>query len=338
MLSTGTYTGSGNRNIDFRGKAITVTSESGRDATIIDCQNLGSGFIFQNGEGSASVLSGLTIMNGSGVYGGGIRCGSGASPTIMNNILVDNVASYGGGAIVSSAGSPRIMNNIFTGNSAYVGGAIHSWCGWDTLTDNIFCGNTADLDGGAVFFECDDVNTSPLIAFNEFYGNSAGDHGGGILCYISAPVIESNTVIENSAPDGSGIYVHPSGVIEKTIVAFNHLGKGVACSNTTIICCDIFGNEGGDAICGNDGGGNFHLDPLFCAPGSNNLTLAANSPCLPAYNTCNELVGAHGVGCSAILPVPTLSQWGIIILSITLLSFGGMAIRILRRRNADYIG
>ena len=44
IVSSGTYTGTGNRDIDFAGKAITVQSTSPTDpcvvaATVIDCQN-----------------------------------------------------------------------------------------------------------------------------------------------------------------------------------------------------------------------------------------------------------------------------------------------------------
>lgn len=38
MVADGVYTGDGNRNIDFKGKAITVMSENGPENCIIDCQ------------------------------------------------------------------------------------------------------------------------------------------------------------------------------------------------------------------------------------------------------------------------------------------------------------
>ena len=58
VVSDGTYTGAGNVNLDFLGKAITVKSENGAVATIIDCQNTANtrGFIFQTGETAASIL------------------------------------------------------------------------------------------------------------------------------------------------------------------------------------------------------------------------------------------------------------------------------------------
>ncbi|MCK4412604.1 MAG: hypothetical protein KAY32_03575, partial [Candidatus Eisenbacteria sp.] len=50
-LTDGTYSGPGNRDIDFLGKAITVRSLSGIAAScVVDCQALGRGFHFHYGE------------------------------------------------------------------------------------------------------------------------------------------------------------------------------------------------------------------------------------------------------------------------------------------------
>ena len=62
MVSDGTYTGDGNRDIDFLGKAITLRSENGPENCIINCQGSSSnphrGFTFHSGEGPNSVLAG----------------------------------------------------------------------------------------------------------------------------------------------------------------------------------------------------------------------------------------------------------------------------------------
>jgi hypothetical protein len=47
LLANGTFSGSGNRNIRYRGKAVVVRSESGNPALcIVDCAGLSRGFIF----------------------------------------------------------------------------------------------------------------------------------------------------------------------------------------------------------------------------------------------------------------------------------------------------
>ena len=59
LVANGTYTGPGNRNINFVGKAITVKSANGPETCIIDVKGDGRGVYFHNGEGENSVLSGF---------------------------------------------------------------------------------------------------------------------------------------------------------------------------------------------------------------------------------------------------------------------------------------
>ena len=63
-LTDGTFTGDGNRDVYFDGKAITVRSQSGNpEACIIDCQGSEAdphrGFHFTQGETSGSALRAL---------------------------------------------------------------------------------------------------------------------------------------------------------------------------------------------------------------------------------------------------------------------------------------
>ena len=92
VVCPGTYTGEGNYNINFGGKAITVRSTNPQDptvvaATIIDCEHLGRGFNFDNSEGPDSIINGFTIINAEDPFpmepGGAIRC-DGSSPTVAN--------------------------------------------------------------------------------------------------------------------------------------------------------------------------------------------------------------------------------------------------------------
>ena len=85
LVADGVYKGFGNRNLDFKGKAIVVRSERGPGYTIIDCEYEARGFYFHSWEKRRSVVSGFTITRGYGKYqgGGGIYC-YGSSPTINN--------------------------------------------------------------------------------------------------------------------------------------------------------------------------------------------------------------------------------------------------------------
>src|SRR5262245_49326137 len=68
LVAPGTYTGDGNRNIDFRGKDIVVRSSGGAAVTTLDVQsgpgNPHRGFFIGSNETSAAVLDGFTIVNG----------------------------------------------------------------------------------------------------------------------------------------------------------------------------------------------------------------------------------------------------------------------------------
>ncbi len=78
-----TYTGAGNVDLDFKGKAITVRAIEPRNfdtvtTTVINCQgssaNKHRAFNFHTGEDANSVVKGLTIINGYQTSGGAILC------------------------------------------------------------------------------------------------------------------------------------------------------------------------------------------------------------------------------------------------------------------------
>jgi hypothetical protein len=124
IVEDGRYTGFGNKDLDFGGRAITLRSTNGPDLTIIDCENNGRGFYFRTGEGFDSVVDGFTITNGNGYRGGGIRC-YGAGPTINNCIFSNNYGSEYGGGI--GGGNPTISNCIFKYNRTRDWGGRKRW-------------------------------------------------------------------------------------------------------------------------------------------------------------------------------------------------------------------
>ncbi len=101
VVCDGTYTGDGNRDLDFGGKLITVRSENGPDNCIIDCGGWHHrGFYFHSGETAASLVDGFTIQNGyapeegaCGTVGGGILCTYSSNPTIRRCTIRWNTAS-----------------------------------------------------------------------------------------------------------------------------------------------------------------------------------------------------------------------------------------------------
>ncbi len=148
-----TYTGAGNVDLDFKGKAITVRAIEPRDAntvtkTVIDCQgsstNRHRAFYFHTGEGADSILKGLTIINGYQTSGGSIYCQD-SSPTIQNCTIFNNTATIYGGGIYCYSSDAKISNCTLSANTALSrGGAIY--CGYYsdvTIDDSILWNNTA---------------------------------------------------------------------------------------------------------------------------------------------------------------------------------------------------
>ncbi|MFC1714461.1 right-handed parallel beta-helix repeat-containing protein [Candidatus Poribacteria bacterium] len=251
LIPDGIYTGTGNVNINFHGKAITVRSENGAENCIIDCENVDGtrGFYFGNGEGPDSVLDGFTVRNGNARVGGGIYCGN-SSPTIKNSILTNNSSS----GIYCGASSPTIENNIITdssGSGIYCGNSSSSLIINNTLTNNsssgIYCGassptirgntliNNSSRYGGGINCEGD---SSPIIKENVITGNSSSHWGGGINCggyssTESSPTITSNTIMGNSSGLGGGICCyHSSPIIASNKLIANEAsnGGGISCS------------------------------------------------------------------------------------------------------------
>jgi len=119
LVADGTYTGPGNRDIDFNGRAITVRSENGPTNCIIDCNGtLGEphrAFIFYSGEGNDSVLRGFTITGGHPGYlefGAGVRCFY-SNPMVANCVFRDNTNS-----VIAFEGttSAEVVNCTFHNN------------------------------------------------------------------------------------------------------------------------------------------------------------------------------------------------------------------------------
>jgi len=259
MVADDTYTGTGNRDIDFKRKAITVRSENGPENCIIDCENSGRGFYIHDNESENSILQGFTIKNGSENLGGAIWCHN-AFPIINNNILIQNSATTGG-AIRLDISDAGIIGNTFIENEATQdGGGIFIDHGSDgtVVKDNIFSQNQAGANGGGI---CCSHDADPIISSNTIEDNSA-DTGGGIYCYYNAdPTISNNTIHSNEAQHGGGIHCENSSypIIVKNVISENLAnisGGGIRCqgqnASPTIMSCTIIENvanvQGGAGI------------------------------------------------------------------------------------------
>jgi len=195
LVAPGTYTGPLNRDLDFGGTNIVLRGTGGPDSTIIDCEGQGRGFWFHNGEDSSSVVESLTIANGYGDYGGGIRCGN-SSPTVRDVVFSANSATSSGGGYYSAAWFGEepthcfssLSGVTFTGNTAgsYGGGVSCTAGGWGSsstlaLSDATFSGNVAPHGGGASCIPGFYGVAQIALADVTFSGNE-GEYGGAIYC------------------------------------------------------------------------------------------------------------------------------------------------------------
>ena len=274
LILAGTYTGDGNRDLDFKGKAITVRSAEPNDPSlvIIDCNATEDdphrGFDFHSYETPGSALEGLTVTGGYHDQGGGIYCSDCARPTITNCTFRENRASIGGGMYVES--SPTLINCTFSDNSADGGGGLYnngdaSDCN-PVLIDCTFSGNTATYNGGAVYNL--GRRAKPTLTGCEFIGNRVSEGGGGAIRnnISGSPTLNNCLFAGNSAATFGGVIRNSnSGNTKLTNCTFsaNSASNGAAFAATPddgdsqspcvlqVVNC-IF-RDGGDEIYNGDG-------------------------------------------------------------------------------------
>ena len=165
LVADGNYIGPGNKDLDFKGKAITVQSENGPKSCVIDLQGNGRGFYFHGGETKFSVLSGFTITNGRADYGGGIRCSS--EPTITNCRIVGNRAERSGGGIFCAVRSCTVTNCMIINNTAILGGGIYISHARIQITNCTITGNRATSQGGGVYVNDSAANITNSILWGD---------------------------------------------------------------------------------------------------------------------------------------------------------------------------
>jgi hypothetical protein len=300
LLTDGIFTGEGNRDLNYWGRAITICSESGDpESCVIDCQgddaspHRGCRFCF--GEGPGSRLQAVTIRNGyahdygSG-RGGALEICSGSSPTISNCVFADNQATWGGAISCLDHCSPDIIACIFSRNFArYSAGAID-------LVDQCL----------------------PVISYCTFWANQTPGYSAALNCEYSLPIVENCTFVMNVCLHSAaiGVFAASGLIMDNSIVAFTNTGMGIICEdgNAYLTCCDVFGNDHGDWVgCIADQigvEGNICLDPLFCDAHDGDFSISCASPCAPSSppNQDCELIGAFTIGCGGTPVVQT--TWG----------------------------
>jgi hypothetical protein len=288
LVADGAYSGLGNRNIDYHGKALTVRSESGPETCIIDCAQDGRGFEFHSGEGADSALAGFTITNayapyltgtircaynssptlvdciltGNSVYdGGGLYCYESASPTLIGCTITANSAEIYGAVCCRYGSNPTLVNCAITGNSAYMGAGLlcHNESS-PTLVGCIIATNTADNSGGGV---SSTGASDPTLVCCVITANSAYYHGGGVRCLDADATLVNCAIQGNTAYIGAGVSCYTSNMsLTNCLITDNSaemIGGGILCSHGSVLTstnCTVVRNSGpngAELACYSDG-------------------------------------------------------------------------------------
>ena len=307
VVADGTYTRQGNRDIDFKGKAITVRSESGPERCIIDCEGgpeqLHRGFDFHNGEDDSSILEGFTITGGLAERGGAISC-VGSSPWVRDCIIennrtaIDPSVPHGGGSpggrgggVYCESSSMVLEGCVIRDNKTSAGyGVGFEW--------PFFHGGDGG-DGGGIY--CDE-DSYPIIrrcviesnrtgdggegADNDSDGFTGGDGGSGAGIYCHEAVISNCIIANNTAGDGAEPGHHSSPVLGGS-------GGGVWCVAADISNCTIAHNITGKRL-SRDGRNNGEGGGIYCGAS----TTVTN--CILTENAQDQIYGTGTVSYSSV--------------------------------------
>jgi hypothetical protein len=313
LVLDGTYSGTGNRDIDFGGKLITLRSQNGPDNCRIDCQQLGRGFYFHNGETVEAVVNGFIIQHGyasqsspgraygGGTYndgssptvtncvfsgndtywtGGGMCNRNGSSPIVTNCTFIDNHArGFDGGGMYNADSAPKVINCTFAANVAHGGGGVGSYGGGmrnhGSSPTAINCTFTGNsaVYGGGM----ENGSSSPTVTNCTFSANTGTSWGGGMdNCNQSSPTVANCTFTGNSSSSGSGMRnANGSPTVTNCILWGDNGTEIYTASGTPVVTyCDVQG--------GYSGTGNIDGDPLFVDRVNGDYHLSAGSPCIDA--------------------------------------------------------
>jgi predicted outer membrane repeat protein len=267
--------------------------------------------------------------------GGGIRCA--LTSLEVTACRFENCHAAAGGAIDEFLEDGLISDCYFEGCSEQALGFTGSeiFPGHSIVVHNCeFKNNQSSSSGGAIASGLYSYTTVTGCLFEE---NLAPGGGGAIMISGGIAVVEDNILIANHAGSGGGVYVgglrghvngntffrctkNPSstggaaaklwfdGIVEfqNNIIVECLGGQAVRLVEGTITSgCNVFwGNADGNVEGFELDPSDQVVDPLFCDPENWDLTLAANSPCLPANSGDCGLIGALGQGCGGVAITP----------------------------------
>ncbi len=217
VLEDGTFTGPGNRDIDFGGKDLTVRSRNGAAACTLDTQGTPAqphrAFHLHSGESAAARIAGLTITGG---------YTTGPFPQVG-----------GAGILVEWNTHPTIEDCVFEGNESGFqgfGAGLLAWEGCNvTIRDCIFRNNVSGWYGGGFTLR---KNCHGLVERCVIQGNYALHAGGGASITRSNAILNDCVFEDNwiTEADGGGLLVKAEAmpVLTRCVFSGNRAPFGAA--------------------------------------------------------------------------------------------------------------
>jgi predicted outer membrane repeat protein len=249
LLADGTFTGAGNRDLNFRGRAVLLASQSqSADACILDVQaspnNLHRGILCSSGEGPGTVVEDLTITHGHAQVGAAVLMLA-TSPRFRRVVFAENSTSAAG-AVYALNGSPDFEDCVFRDNVTPLGSGGAFYCkfgGTPRFTGCKFFDNQARFGGAAYCRE----NASPAFEHCVWVGNHA--YSGGALMGADGthPVLTDNTFDGNRGGIGGAIHLGEAADAELTRCELSRneasRGAGLSCRNAVPLVAECLFTE-----------------------------------------------------------------------------------------------
>ena len=328
LVSNGTYNvtnaislNNGNIIRGLNGASNTIVRRSSGTSQVFDITLYGSTPV------TNATIDGLTIREGNS---GAIAMNAG---TVQNCIVISNTVSGNTGIIQMNGGA--VQNCSILNNTGGGYGAIDMITSVGLVSNCVFSGNTAVSDGGAVHIgqfargqiisciitnnsvgrwgggvEFDNAGSPCLIRNCLIARNSASQQGGGISSWNSSPLIESCTIVSNSAGTGTGYPPYGCGGLYNYGSANPPMTNSIVYFNTAPSNASIGGPVNAGYSCATDlvagVSGNITDDPLIVGLSQSDYRLKGNSPCLNAglniswMTTAHDLAGAPRINSGSV--------------------------------------
>jgi len=277
IVSPGRYV----ENIDYKGKAILLTSLDPSDATIvantvIDGNQAGTSVRFITNESSSSVLMGFTVTNGRGVSSwdssaGGILC-VGASPLIVDCRIVANQgnSTFAGGGLDLGVSAARIIRCCISANMSRSGRGGGMLCDRSDIAvvDCDIVGNNVTGQGSAIWVRYSSIAISGAM----IQGNGSMLAENSLRFAYSTVILSSSALVGNMCRYLNIVPTDSPLRIVNTTVADN-IGYGMYAGSDIVVKNCIFR---GNAVYSVDGTYQRNISVGAVGPHSFDHTLISN--------------------------------------------------------------